>query len=135
MSHFNSEKALVDSLTGYAAVVQRPNTTVSNPPEEVWLALHNMRAGGEPVTVGDAGEDNFEGIMQVDINTLLNGGTGEALNLADVITREFPAGRALSHDGTVVKVRGTSLSPGRIVGAFYRLSLSIRYYVRMQRNA
>lgn len=136
MIYFPISKALQDAVLAgnYAAVVGRMNSAVENPPSELWLQMFNLPASTDPVTVGEGGEDNYEGVLQIDISCPLNQGTGSITQKADEIAKDFAAGKVFTYNGTNVSIRGSSLSPGRVAGGFYKVSLSIRYYARHQRN-
>ena len=131
------EKALI------AAVLAVDNTTpIGYPNNELadedkgnglWLQLHNMRAQSAPVTLGDNGEDNHPGFLQIDINYPQNKGSKQVLEKADIFAAFFTAGKSLLYNTQVVKVLSCSLSPGRYVGGYYRISLTINYYARATR--
>lgn len=136
MIEFNVCKAFLDSVNSrdYCEVVQEPNTALTNPPSALWLALHLLPTLSEPVTLGENGEDNHEGLFQIDINYPLNSGLGEVLLMADRIAKDYVAGTTLTYNGSQVKIMGSSLSPGRVAGGFYKASLTIRYYARSIRS-
>lgn len=130
------EIALIQAVETLDAATPKgyPNKQLKDPPNSLWLAMHNMRANSRPVTLGDAGEDNHDGIFQIDINVPESEGSGNATNKADVFASFFTAGRALVYNGQNVRVISSSLSPGRYVGGYYRLSLNVRYYARTVRS-
>lgn len=131
------EKALI------AAVLSVDNTTPMGYPNEelpdddkgdgLWLQLHNMRGQSEPATLGDAGEDNHPGFLQIDINYPQNKGSKQVLAKGDSFAAFFTAGKSLSYNTQEVKVLSSSLSPGRYVGGYYRVSLTVNYYARTTR--
>jgi len=121
---------LVDSVTPCGM----PDSELPDLPDGLWLQLHNMRAESNPVTLGDAGEDNHPGILQIDINYPKGKGTSYVLAEGDILASFFTAGKALSYNTQEVKVLGSTLSSGRYVGGYYRISLSINYYARTTRN-
>lgn len=100
----------------------------------LWATIHNVRGQSGVATLGAAGTDNHPGFIQIDLNYPEGKGSGPLLTKADALASAFPAGRALAYNGQEVKVLGTSLGPGRYVGGFYRVSLTINYYARTQRN-
>lgn len=120
----------VDSVTpmGY------PDNELADKPDGLWLQLHNMRAPSTPVTLGDKGEDNHPGFLQIDINSPQNKGTKVVLAKADELAQFFTAGKLLLYNAQTVKVLSCSLSAGRYVGGYYRISLTINYYARTQRS-
>lgn len=132
------EKALI---AGYQAVGTLVPTgypgfelTDSDKPDGLWCNIHNVRTISEPVTLGDAGEDNHSGFMQIDINYPVNRGAGEVLIKADELASAFPSGTVLSYNSQNVIVASTTLSPGRYIGGYYRVSLTVNYYSRTFRS-
>lgn len=111
-----------------------PNKVLTTKPDSMWLSLHNKRAESDPVTLGNQGEDEYPGFLQIDINVPKNGGTGEVLAKADDFVGFFTAGKLLSYNAQNVKVLSSSLSSGRYVGGYYRISVTVNYYSRIQRN-
>lgn len=103
-------------------------------PDGLWLQLFNLRGDSVPVTLGDQGEDENRGVLQIDVNFPKGRGTGTVTKKADEFANFFTAGKSLSYNAQVVKIVSCSLNPGRYVGGYYRVSLSIRYYARTTRS-
>jgi hypothetical protein len=120
----------VDSVTPMG----KPGFELSDTPDGLWIQLHNVRVQTLPATLGDKGEDNNSGFLQIDFNYPKGKGTGIILQKADEFANYFTAGKALLYNAQEVKVVSTSLSSGRYVGGYYRLSLTITYYARTTRN-
>lgn len=133
------EKALiaavlsVDNTTpiGYP---NRPLPDADKPADGLWLQLSNMRAQSSPVTLGDVGEDNHPGFLQIDCNYPQNKGSKQVLAKADEFAAFFTAGRSLSYNAQAVKVLSCSVGPGRDVGGYYRVSVTVNYYARTTRT-
>lgn len=130
------EKALYAALKSVDATTPCgfPGAELDSYPDGLWLQVFNMRAESGPVTLGDAGEDNHPGILQVDINYPKGQGTGNILAKGDELAAFFTAGKTLSYNTQEVKVLSSSLSSGRYVGGYYRVSLTINYYARTTRS-
>lgn len=132
------EKALVAAVNTVDASTPRgyPNKPLpdDDKPDGLWLQLHNMRSESTPVTLGDAGEDNHPGFLQVDINYPQNKGSKQVLAKADTIAAFFTAGKTLSYNAQEVKVLLCSVGPGRDVGGYYRVSVTVNYYARTTRS-
>lgn len=116
--------------TGYPGV----ELADDDKPDDLWAHIHNVRTDSAPVTLGDAGEDNHNGFLQIDLNYPKGKGSGDLLAKADELATAFPAGRTLTYNGQEVKVLSSALGPGRYVGGYYRISLTINYYARTPRN-
>lgn len=130
------EKALINAVLSVDNVTPcgMPAAELDEYPDGLWLQLFNLRAESSPVTLGDAGEDNHPGVLQIDINYPKGKGTGDVLSKADEFASFFTAGKSLLYNTQEVKVLSSSLSPGRYVGGYYRVSLSINYYARTTRS-
>lgn len=135
--YLDIEKALVNA---YLAVdnttpTEFPNSNLaSGSKTALWARVLNERAVNGPVTLGDAGQDDHRGFLQVDINYPEGKGTGQVLQKADELLSYFKAGLSVSYNGQTVTVLSTSLSPGRVVGGYYRVTVTINYYSRTNRN-
>lgn len=113
-----------------------PNSELSDTQKTgLWANFHNVRAESSPITLGDKGRDNHPGFLQIDLNYPRNKGDGPLLQKADELLSFFTAGKAFTYNAQKVTVRSTSLSPGRNVGGFYRVSVTVVYYARTERNS
>lgn len=135
-NYIDIEKALIAAVSAVDPTTPRayPNDELTVKPDGLWLNINNLRAESSPVTLGDAGEDNHPGILQIDINYPMNKGSKEVLAKADTIIAYFTSGRTLLYNSQEVKILRCSLSPGRYVGGYYRISVSVNYYARTTRN-
>lgn len=137
-NYLNIEKALIQAYNTVGTLVPTgyPGKELeeADKPDGLWAHVHNVRAESDPVTLGDAGEDNHPGFMQIDLNYPKGKGSGDLLVKADELATAFPSGRTLTYNGQEVKVLSTSLGPGRYVGGYYRISLTVNYYARTVRN-
>lgn len=138
MSYFNIEMALakkVQSLnlgcpTGKFGIP----LTDDQKGNGLWVQPHNMTGQTTAVTCGYNGEDDYQGILQIDINYPIGQGSGKLLELADKIRKQFQAGDTMWFKGQWVKVRSCSLSPEIESGGFQKRYLSIVYYSRSVRH-
>ena len=126
------EKLLIDAAISVDAVTPMgyPNNLLKDPPDGLWLQLHNIRGESSPATLGDAGEDNHPGLFQIDINYPQNNGSGVVLAKADEFAAFFTSGKSLLYNTQTVKVLSSTLDPARYVGGYYRLSFTVKYYAR-----
>ena len=102
--------------------------------EGLWLQVSNLRGVSEPVTMGDKGEDNHPGILQIDICYPRGKGAGFILKKADALALTLKAGHSFTHNEQRVTISATSLGGAREVGGYSKMSLSINYYSRTPRN-
>lgn len=136
--------ALIESTLFGVVRDMFPSAPISYPSAELaprergtdspWFALHNLRATSFPATLGDGGEDNHPGVLQVDVNVPIGKGSGEALALCDTIASAFPAGRSLPYTGGQVRVSSVSVGQGAKVSGYYTVPVSVTYYARSVRR-
>lgn len=117
------------------APVGNPNAelTPEQKGEDLWYQSFVVPAESTPVTLGEGGEDNNPGFMQIDVNYPRGKGDGPLLQKVDQIANAFPAGKDLQENETVVRITGCSVTPGRYVGGYYRVSITVNYYTRSNR--
>jgi hypothetical protein len=134
---FKIEKALVDAVNDLELGIpmSQPNIELSDAAKAngPWGAIHVLNAGTSVATLGDYGEDDNQGVLQVDINVHINTGSGTLLALCDKICSAFTSGKALQYSEQTVKITASSISGIRNVGGFARRSVSVRFYARTKR--
>lgn len=131
------EKALIAGVRAVDDIIPKgyPNKELTPLPENgEWIQIHNRRGNTIPITLGTSGEDENTGFMQIDINYPQNQGSFFVMDTADRFAAYFTAGRELQYNNQTVKVQSSSLSAGRYVGGYYRVSLTVNYYARTTRN-
>jgi len=135
-NYLEIEKALIAAVESVDSTTPlgHPNKELKTPPSSLWLQLNNVRSITEPATLGDEGEDNHLGFLQIDINCPKDKGTKDVLEKADEFSSFFTAGKSLLYNQQEVKVLSCSLGAGRYVGGYYRISLTINYYARTTRQ-
>lgn len=135
-NYLDIERALIAAAKAVdnTTPMGHPNDPLEDPGPGLWLQLHNLRVESSPVTLGDFGEDNHPGILQIDINYPQNKGAGVPLQKADEFASYFKAGLRIESNGQQVIVLSSSLSPSRYVGGYYRISVDVNYYSRTTRN-
>ncbi len=138
MSDFEIEREFQLSITTLKgevtelanAPVERINTSLETYPD-LWLKFNIARGNTLPVTLGLMGDDNHTGFMQLDINVPYGTGSGQAVQLAAKVKQFYRAGKRF---GPAV-VASSSVSSGRFVGSWYRVSVTVFYYSRIARLA
>lgn len=112
MSMTNIEKALAQSvedapLTGPVTHRLRNFTP---PNDRMWNSHINLNGGRTPYTLGDAGEDAADGVLQIDLYGSQETGRMALLSRADALLNWYKAGTRLVYDGQEVHVRSASVS-------------------------
>jgi hypothetical protein len=102
-----------------------PRSTQANAPWAEFFFIPN-----QPVvrTLGDQGQDEHTGIVQINLNYPLHEGPGRVLQKADQIRAVFKAGAAFTHTGQVVHIRSSGLSRApQIEGGFFQCIFTIQW--------
>lgn len=138
-SFFNIEAALINAYLAVDSTTptgfpNKPLPQEDKPESGLWAEVHNLPAISTVATLGNQGEDNNPGVLQIDLNYPRDKGTGVLLQKADELGSAFPAGTKLTYNGQVVTITSCSLAPIRYLGGDARISLSLTYYARTFRN-
>jgi hypothetical protein len=105
-----------------------------SPGADPWAALFVIPNQPAVATLGNGGEDEHTGFMQIDLNYPLHGGTAAALETADDIRAYFAAGRWLEYDGQRVLITSSGRARGVEVNGWYRVSMTINWTARTIRS-
>lgn len=103
------------------------------PTSSPWAAVHYMPNVPDPVTAGTYGYDEASGLLQIDINVPLNAGTKQSRDLVDKIVNLFPSGHDLMYNDAWVRPRRVGRTQGREVDGWWRVSVTVYWYTRLQR--
>ena len=104
------------------------------PDNDDWAALFVLPATNAPATLGVGGDDEEDGILQVDFNTPLGLGTAALLRYADEVQKTFIAGKGFTHLTQTVYVRNVDRSGIIQDDGWLRISISITWYTRYIRE-
>ncbi|QJI53354.1 tail terminator protein [Alteromonas phage vB_AcoS-R7M] len=115
-------------VCGYAETDEPSNK------DALWLRAHWLPGNSVAATVGSGGEDNNNGIFQIDVNRPSSSLLSEQMDAVDKITDYFTAGKIIPYNSLSIKVVSSSVTPSRHVGGFRRVSINVRYYVRTTRQ-
>ncbi len=110
-----------------------PEAELAEYPEGLWGKVSNLRGAGVPVTLGPEGDDEYVGVIQIDVNYPAGKGTGVLLDKATEVARAFKPGTVLTHGAMCLRLLGVTPSPNRKVGGYTKVSVSINYSVRASR--
>lgn len=138
MSDFEIERSFLQSLNSlvltepllHLVPIENINTSLDSYPE-LWLKFNVVRGNTTPATLGLQGQDNHNGFVQIDVNVPTGLGTGQVLKVADKIKKYYRAGLNVGP----ATVGSSSVSSGRFVGSWYRVSVTVFYYSRIARIA
>ena len=139
MSVSKVRKAFVGAVKDQVALldpvlpVAWPNVKFNPPSNSPWLAFHWVPADSGAATMGDGGEDELVGFVQVDVNVPQDSGEAATETVLTALENHFIAGREVINDSQVATVVSSSRSSGRAVDPYWRTSLTINFYARITR--
>lgn len=113
--------------------IQQENVEFEAVSGEPWAALYFFPGQPTVATLGQHGDDRFDGFLQIDVNFPTNSGAGAALAMGDSLRTTFTAGARLSYSGQEVVIVNCGCSQGRIVNGFYRVSVTVVFYAFVTR--
>lgn len=132
------EKVLIASVMacelGY--VTQYPNMPAITKPanQTPWCQVFILDGDSQPVTLGSAGDDSFNGILQIDFNCAINVGTALQRQFKNNVKGYYVAGLPLALGVFKGYVRSCSFSSGRVVDGYWRVSASVVWEGRAPRR-
>lgn len=138
MSLANIESALLNSYEqgGFAL----PNTEYENiefqrpDPNTAWAKLFVLPNPPSVASLGANGQDEHDGVFQIDLNYPLNQGTLAINQKADACRNFYFAGRKLIFADQALTVTACAKSSGQFIDGWYRVILSIFWYTRTTRG-
>ena len=87
----------------------------------------NIQGDTIQTSLGTNGNDETEGLYQVDVFTSSNTGKGAAIELADLIGDRFKRGQYLTYNGVNVRIKQTSRGVGINSDGWYQIPVNIQY--------
>lgn len=135
MSLATVQAALIASATTAlgAIATEQENVKFTPPTNTKWAKVSFLPATPVVETLGSAGQDRADGVLQIDLNYPIASGNGAARTDYEAIRAVFPAGSRHTNTGQVVMVTRTGRSAGRIVDNYYRVSVSVFWYALIPR--
>lgn len=113
--------------------VQWPNVAFTPPAAGPWAAVHFMPTQPVVATLGLGGDDEVDGVFQVDLNYPPNSGTAEVDAKYEAIKDLFTAGTRFEYQGQEVVIRSCGRSTGKMVNNFYCVHVTIAFYAYIVR--
>ncbi len=137
MSFKGTHSALITAYQGLGLGLPTAYEGVSftPPAAEDWAAVFVLPAVNDPVTLGEGGEDESEGILQIDFNTVEGESTSALLGYADAVQAGMVAGQGFTYGTDTVLIRSVDMSPIRADDGWLRISMNVNWYARYERPA
>lgn len=128
-------KGFIDALPDSVGKTAFENQPFDPKGKPRWFSFWYLPNDPTVATLGNVGQDRFDGICQIDLN--IEPGKGKEGVAADILALRslFTAGARLSYGSAVVTVKSCGRKGGgRLVGSFYRFTVSIAWESRISRN-
>tara|TARA_R100001530_G_scaffold103936_1_gene72351 strand:+ start:194 stop:676 length:483 start_codon:yes stop_codon:yes gene_type:complete len=90
-----------------------------------WASVFYRPNLPEVRTLGDGGQDEVNGFVQIDLNAAPGSGEGKLLEWERKARIFFHPGRSFSHDGQKVTVTQSGMTQGRLVLNSWRRSITV----------
>lgn len=123
--------AAVAALSGIPTEYE--NGQFTKPTRDKWAKLSFLPNVPSVVTLGDEGQDEADGILQIDLNYPQGTGDAEARADFEELRAAFPAGTYYTSDGQSVMVMNCGRSQGRLVDQWFRVSTTIYWTAHIPR--
>ena len=125
--------SLALAAIGSGKPIQWPNKKFEPPTNALWFRVHYFPTDRARKTLGDLGEDEVDGFVQIDVNVPSDSGEKVQRQQLDILEHIFTSGRVTTYNGQEAVITACKRSPGRDVDGFYRVSLTVDFYARVKR--
>lgn len=136
MSDANVRSALTQAFVN-GAFFSSSNVAWENkkfdPPANPWARFTYIPNQPEVATLGDEGQDELTGILQIDLNYPQDNGLKDVSDKYESIRTIFAPGNIFTHAGQWVRISSCGRSHGRIVDNYYRVTITIMFYAYINR--
>lgn len=127
-------QAVRDANMGIPFGVQNSDFSKPTDGSSPWAFVYYIPNIPSVATLGDAGEDAVDGLLQIDLNYPLRQGEGAVLQMSSRLASFFTAGKGLTYEDVKVKVLGCGHRPGREEDGWWRVSVRVTWSARVPRN-
>jgi hypothetical protein len=124
--------AFASWLTNQVAWENKP---FNNPPDgKHWMAVHFMPAVERAASLGSDGENQHDGVLQIDLNIPSGTGEGNSRETIGALFTCFPQG-SFEYSGQQIKILSRSRGPGMTANGFYKIPFTVRWRAYINRNS
>lgn len=99
-------------------------------PAGSWIRVSYMPSQDSTETLGEGGEQELLGIIQLDVNILTDIGEKTQNLILGQLEAYFVPGKRFTYKSQTVNFVSCNRSSGRIIDSFFRVSLSVSFYAR-----
>lgn len=110
-----------------------PNRNFDPARRGLWASVFYVPNIPEGVTVGQRGQNQITGFLQIDLNAALDAGESVLLDWQRKAGIFFHGGRVFSYNAARVLVVSAGTGQGRTVDNFFRKSITVTFRARLKR--
>lgn len=121
-------------VNGTSLPVATENEPFDPPVANPWLSAWFMPNLPSAFSLGAHGEDEIDGVFQIDVNTEIGIGRGDAGTIAQQLIALYPPGMGFVHNGQAVRVVSCGRSSGRRADNWWRVSVTVTWQAHLQRG-
>ena len=92
-----------------------------------WIMVHFLPGPRKVYTLGTGGLDVCRGILQIDVNAMLQSGESAAANAYTALSEAFTAGQRLIFEEQEVSILACSRSRGTVLDTWYRVPITVSW--------
>jgi hypothetical protein len=134
MSLVDIRKLLMGQIELLNFTVAFENKAFNGADADEYIELSYMPNPPVGVTLGDDGEDEVDGYLQITIHTPLGKGAGRAAEIAETIRSHFYIGRSFVTGGTSVTIMKNGPKPGFKGEKTWATPFILAFYSRVPRR-
>lgn len=112
-------------VVGSTYPIQYENAAFVKPENAPYLAVFFATNDTTPASLGDDGQNETDGYLQIDLNWLPETGEFDQAELISELSDEFVIGRRFLVDDVETKILSFKSVPGRKIDNYWRMSASI----------
>ncbi len=132
------QQALIAQLlasfpTWIEAQIAWENTAFTPPIAKPWLAFHFMPVEEKVATLGPGGNDEANGLVQIDVNYPLGGGESDSRETINTLRTCFKP-QLLGYEGQPVTILSRNRSGGLTSNGFYKIPFTVRWRSLLTRS-
>lgn len=126
-------KILLDAFPSWLDRIAWPNVVFTPTEAQPWFSYHFLSSQEMPVTLGPDGNDEVNGIIQIDVNYPLNAGEADSRETINALRTCFHP-QTISTYGQPVTILSRNKSGGSSENNFYRIPFTVRWKAQLARN-
>lgn len=136
MSLAKAKKAIMTAIEAgnFGLPIAHENVKFRKVDAPAYLELNYMPNPVDPITLGDDGEDELNGYMQITVNVQEGTGTGTTTAVTEALREYFYVGRNLTFEDVTVTVNRSGPKNGFPTQGRWETPFLVYFYARVPRR-